>query len=186
MVPNRRATGLTAGVMLLAGTLLPAGCPVLTDALSPTILNATGLGERVASLPGDALAIVVEVENGTDRVIEFRISWRDAQEEAHEQTGVLGAGEKYAEALFCPVKELTLGDISDLDAVGVVVRLGATGGLQGGAGGPYLEVEPFGVLLQEGINYDCGDSVTFSVLPSQATLSGYQVFAFIRRSGAQP
>ncbi|GAF86848.1 unnamed protein product, partial [marine sediment metagenome] len=49
----------------------------------------------------------------------------------------------------------------------------------------YIEVEPFGVLLQEGINYDCGDVITFTILPSSATLSGYQSFAFIRRSGTQ-
>jgi hypothetical protein len=75
---------------------------------------------------------------------------------------------------------MTLGDVGNLDATGAIVRLGG-----GTADDPYIEVEPFGVLLQEGINYDCGDVITFTILPSSATLSGYQSFAFIRRSGAQ-
>ena len=45
-----------------------------------------------------------------------------------------------------------------------------------------IEVEPFGVLLRNGANYDCGDGVTFAVTNSGATLSGYQVFAFIERA----
>ena len=75
---------------------------------------------------------------------------------------------------------MTLGDVSNLDAAGAIARLGG-----GGSADPFVEIEAFGVLLQQGINYDCGDSVTFTILPSSATLSGYQVFAFIRRSGAQ-
>lgn len=170
---------------LLVGALLAGGCPSPTEVLNPTFLNAVGLGERVASLPGEAPAIVLEVENGTDRVVEFRVTWRDAEQNIHEQTGSLAPGQKYAEALFCPVEELTLGDVSNLDATGVVVRLGDGSGIAAYAGGPLIEVEPFGVLLQEGINYECGDNVTFRILPSQVTLSQYQTFAFIRRSGAQ-
>jgi hypothetical protein len=36
----------------------------------------------------------------------------------------------------------------------------------------------------EGINYDCGDGVTFAVQSSGTSSSGYQTFAYIRRSGS--
>jgi hypothetical protein len=45
---------------------------------------------------------------------------------------------------------------------------------------PYIDVEPFGIVLQEGLNYECGDAITFSVQRSTETLSGYQIFAYIR------
>ena len=170
---------IVAGAALAVGLLAADGCADIQNLLNPTFLQVLGVGERVATLPGDAPAVVLEVDNGTQRVVEFRMTWRDSDGEISERTGSLGVGEKYSEAVICPVTELTLGEVSNLDATGAIVRLGS-----GGASDPLIEVEPFGVLLQEGINYDCGDSVTFTVLPSGATLSGYQVFAFIRRSGA--
>jgi len=177
---NSHGKAIVTGVVLLAGLLSTSGCITAGDLFSPGFLQVLGVGERVANLPGEAPAIVLEVENGTDRVIEFRLTWRDGESRIQERTRSLGVDEKYAEALICPIEEMTLGDVSNLDDVGAIVRLG-----YGTANDPFIEVEPFGVLLQEGINYDCGDSVTFVVLPSNATLSGYQVFAQIRRSGAQ-
>jgi hypothetical protein len=171
---------IVAGAALALGLLVADGCADIQNLLNPTFLQAIGVRESAASLPGEAPAVVIEVENGTQRVIEFRITWRDADAEIHERNGTLGVGEKYAEALICPVVEMTLGEVGNLDAIGAIVRLGG-----GSADDPFVEVEPFGVLLQEGINYDCGDMITFTILPSSATLSGYQSFAFIRRSGAQ-
>ena len=171
---------MVGGVMLLAGLPFISSCVNAEELLNPAFLQVLGVGERASNLPGEAPAIVLEVENGTERVVEFRLTWRDVESRIQERTWTLGVGEKYSEALVCPVEEMTLGDVSNLDAVGAIVRLGS-----GTANDPYIEVEPFGVLLQEGINYDCGDSVTFVVWPSQATLSGYRIFAQIRRSGAQ-
>ena len=112
--------------------------------------------------------------------MEFRLTWRDGDGQIHERTGILGVGDKYSEALICPIEEMTLGDVGNLNAIGAIVRLWS-----GTAFDAFIEVEPFGVLLQEEINYDCGDVITFTVLPSSVTLSGYQSFAFIRRTGAQ-
>ena len=180
MVLNSHGKATVAGVVLLAGLLFVSSCVTAGDLFDPTFLQMLQIGERAANLPGEAPAIVLEVENGTDRVVEFRLTWRDAESTIQERTRSLGVGEKYSEALICPVEEMTLGDVSNLDDVGAIVRLGF-----GTASDPFIEVEPFGVLLQEGINYDCGDSVTFVVQPSGATLSGYRIFAQIRRSGAQ-
>lgn len=171
---------LGVGVVLLAGLPFWAGCAFAEGFLNPAFLQTLGLGVTVADLPGEAPALVLEVQNDTDRVVEFRLTWRDGEGEIQERTRSLGVGAKYSEALICPIEEMTLGDVSNLSAVGAIARLGA-----GQATDPFVEIEPFGVLLQEGINYDCGDSVTFTILPSSATLSGYQVFAFIRRSGEQ-
>jgi hypothetical protein len=179
VLKSRRRTIALAGA-LLAGILAAGGCADIQNLFNPAFLQAVGAGEAAATFPGEAPAIVIEVDNGTQRVIEFRVTWRDIDGEIQERTEALGLGAKYAEALICPIEEMTLGDVGNLDATGAIVRLGG-----GTADDPYIEVEPFGVLLQEGINYDCGDVITFTILPSSATLSGYQSFAFIRRSGAQ-
>ena len=176
--PRRRT--IVVGATLLTGLLFAGGCVDIQSAFNPAFLQAIGVGESAATVPGEAPAIVIEVENGTPRLIEFRVTWRDAEGEIQERTDALGVGQKYAEALICPIEEVTLGDVGNLDATGAIVRLGG-----GTFDDPYVEVEPFGVLLQEGINYDCGDVITFTILPSSATLSGYQSFAYIRRSGAQ-
>lgn len=157
-----------------------AGCGGVLSVFDSQFLTALGLNQGAAILPGEAPAVLLEVENRTSRVIEFRLTWRDSDGEIHERTRALAVEEKFAESVFCPVEEITLGDVSDLTATGAIVRLGI-----GGAQDAFVEVEPFGVLLQESINYDCGDSVSFQILPSSQTASGYQLFAFIRRSGAQ-
>jgi hypothetical protein len=159
--------------------LLASGCAP-TDVLNPQFLAAVGGGQQASNLPGEAPAVIVEVENQAGRVLEFRLTWRDVNEEVQQRTGRLAAGETYSEAVICPMTEVTLGDVGNLQSVGAIVRLGG-----GNADDPFVEVAPFGVLLQEGINYNCGDSITFRVSPSGATLSGYQVFGFVRRSGAQ-
>ena len=50
---------------------------------------------------------------------------------------------------------------------------------------PYIDVEAFGVLLREGVNYDCGDSLLFVVEPSGVTRSGYETIAYFRRATTQ-
>jgi hypothetical protein len=180
VVLNSRARAKVAGVALLAGLPLLGGCAGVGSFFNPAFLQVLGVGEQAASLPGEAPAVVLAVENATQHVIEFRVTWRDLEGRIQERTRALAVGEEYSEALICPVQEMTLGDVSNLDDIGAIVRLGG-----GTANDPFVEVEPFGVLLQDGINYDCGDSVTFVIQPSSVTLSGYRVLAQIRRSGAQ-
>jgi hypothetical protein len=177
---KRRLLHLAGRMAGIAGALWLVGCAGPTEVLNAQFLQDLGVGGTVASLPGEAPALLVEVENDTGRPIEYQLSWRDADGDVERFTGVLPADDKSGMMLFCPVVELTLGDVSDLTSTGAIVRLGS-----GGSNDPYIEVEPFGILLQDEINYHCGDSVTFAVLRSDATLSGFQVYAFIRRSGAQ-
>jgi hypothetical protein len=164
----------------IALALLMAGCADPFSFFNPQFIQTLGVGQTVANLPGEAPAVLVEVDNQTNRPIEFLLTWRESEGEVERLTGGLAPELKDGLVLFCPLEEVTLGDVSDLDATGAIVRLG-----NGESNDPLIEVEPFGVLLQQGVNYDCGDSITFTVLPSSASLSGYQVFAFIRRSGAQ-
>jgi hypothetical protein len=171
-----------AFVAVIGLTALLSGCAAsISSLLSPEFLNAAGLGSSVAALPGEAPAVLVELQNSTPRVIEARLAWRDSENQVVSRAGiVLGSGGKYAEAVICPVEEITLGDVSDLTATGAVVRLGV-----GAADDPVVQVEPFGVLLRDRANYNCGDVVTFAVEPSGVTASGYRVRALIRRSGVQ-
>jgi hypothetical protein len=172
---KRIAAGVTC---LLTGAVL-CGCADLNNLLDPSFLGALGFSSRAASLPGDAPAVVVAIDNRTARTIEVRITWRDDDNRVGERLRVLPPDTNVAEAVICPVTELTLGDVSDLNQPGAFVRLGS-----GGSDDPFIEVEPFGVLLKEDANYSCGDEVTFTVQASSATLSGYQIFAFIRRAEA--
>ena len=132
-----------------------------------------------ANIPGDAPALLLEVENQTNRLVEAQLSWRTADGQAHFRVVALSPGDKRNEVLICPVDEITLGDVGDLTQPGAFVRLGA-----GGQNDPYIEVEAFGILLKDQANYNCGDAVTFSVQLSSQTLSGYQIYAYIRRAEA--
>lgn len=157
--------------------LYGAGCVGLTEFVNPSFLSQVGLGETAATLPGEAPAVIVEVENRAGRIIDARVSWRTPEGTVDVRNLVVPVDSKISEALICPIDEMTLGDVSDPSESGAVVRLGA-----GTAADPIIFVEPFGVVLKEGVNYSCGDSITFTVMPSSQTLSGYQVFAFIRRA----
>ncbi len=166
-----------AVVALLASAVLTGGCSV-TALLNPDFLPTVLGGGGVAELPGDAPSIVVTLENTTDRVVTFQLMYRDANGDVETFQTTLSAASSTAQALICPVEEMTLGDLSNLQMSGAFVRLGA-----GTQSDPFVAVEPFGYVLREGVNYDCGDGVTFSVRASGATASGYQTFAFIQRAG---
>lgn len=182
MVARSRRAAVGAALAL---SILGAGCSSPLDFLNPTLLSALGAGQRVASLPGDAPGLLVAVRNGTDRWVDMVVSYRDIDDNVVNYTTVVKSGDKTAQMLICPVKELTLGDVANLGTPGVKVYLvsGATGAA-GLANAPFLEVDPFGTLLRVGVNYDCGDEVLFTVEPSGAARSGYQTRAEIRRSGA--
>lgn len=153
-----------------------AGCAAI-PVLNPEFLAAIGLGQTAAALPDEAPALVVGVDNLTNNTIDARISYRERDGRVIQQFYVLGPGEKTADSLICPIPEVTLGDVGDLEAIGAIVRLG--GGTPDDA---FIEVEPFGVLLQDEANYNCGDQITFQIVPSGSTLSGFQVLAFVQRA----
>lgn len=165
-----------AAVLIVAGVGL-SGCAGLATLLDPEFLNAIGLGTQAASLPGEAPAVLVAVENRTSRTIEAFLSYRASADTVRSYTVVVEPGERTATALVCPVTEITLGDVGDLTRVGAIVRLGV-----GNAEDPIIEVEPFGVLLRETANYNCGDSLTFAVIASGQTRSGFQTIAFVQRT----
>jgi hypothetical protein len=174
----RRATwtlaSLTGAIIMLGA----GGCTGITSLFNEEFLEAASIGTNAASLPGDAPAVLVAVENRTTRVVQAQISYRTDDSQVQSYSTLVEAGQKTAQALVCPVTELTLGDVSDLSQIGAIIRLGT-----GNANDPFVEVEPFGILMKEEANYECGDSVTFAVLPSGVTLSGYQVYAYIQRAG---
>lgn len=177
------------GAVLLA---VPPGCTAVTDFINPELLTSLTGGQIVNSLPDEAPGLLVSVENRTSRWAELTVSYRMADGGVETYTTSLNPGNKSGQMLVCPVEEITLGSVSDLDATGAVVALmqdtsdlevdETTGRF---IGLPLIEVEPFGVLLREGVNYDCGDSVLFVVRSSAQAPSGYETIAFFRRSGAQ-
>lgn len=170
LATNFRRTGLALGLLL--GAL--GGCFNPTSLLNPDFLSTIGLGSKVAIVPGENPAIVIEVENQTTHVVDTRLTVRDGAGNVSERQYTLGAGQKRSETWVCPVEAVTLGDVSDLTSTGAIVRLG-----NGDPADPFIVVEPFGVLLRNEINYACGQKVNFSVVTSGATQSGYQVFAYV-------
>jgi hypothetical protein len=164
---------------LLASLCLSlSGCGLVGGLLDPGLIDTLGLGSRAASLPGDAPAVLIAFENRTGRPATATISYRIGTDRVLTSTVNALPGDKLAEAFVCPVSEVTLGDVSNLTQSGVIIRLG-----NGTDADPFIEVEPFGVLLRENQNYSCGDSITFTVSPSSETRSGFRVFAFIQRAG---
>jgi len=188
MVRESNIRGLAAGKAAIGAVavvvmLLSPGCGTLTAVLSPDLVAALGVGESVSTIPGDAPEILVTSRNDTGNTVQMIISYRDGEGEVRSLVNTIQAGGKSATALPCPVTEITLGDISDLDAAGARVILGAGDPIAD----PFVNVEPFGVLLRDRLNYSCGDSLTFSVQLSGATRSGYQTFFYVQRSdAAQP
>src|SRR5262245_34366847 len=160
-----------------AALLAASGCVPPPDFDILEFLAALGFTGGAATLPGEAPAVIIELENRTGRVIEGQLTWRNSDGTVDERILVVPSDSKTSEAVICPVEEMTLGDVSNPQATGAVVRLG-----DGGPTDPFIAVEAFGVILKQDINYSCGDSVTFTVQPSNLTNSGYQAFAFIRRA----
>ena len=181
-----RGSKLAAGAGL-ALCVLAAGCGAIqvTNLLNPDFLTALGLGTPVATLPGVAPGLLVAVENRVDHPIVMVVSYRDQNDNVQSYTNTLAVGGTSATMLVCPVSEITLGDVSNLNQSGARVYLTSAPPDPNSLGGAaFIDVEPFASLLREGINYDCGDGLTFTVQTSTATRSGFQTFAFIRRSGS--
>ena len=176
-----------AGVILLPVALAPTGCnPLLQlpNLFNPDLFELLGSGGKVASLPGDAPGLLVAVENRTDRWVQMVVSYRDQDEEARSFTTLVAPLDKSGQMLVCPIQEITLGDVSNLQLSGarvfLVDEISADTDL---ASMPFIEVDAFGVLLIDAVNYNCGDGVTFAVQASSQAASGYRVFAYFRRSG---
>jgi hypothetical protein len=165
--------------------LLVAGCGSVTNLFNEEFLAAFGRRVEVANLPGDAPGLLVSVGNLTNRWITTVISYRDGDDAVQSYTTTVGPGEKTGQMLVCPVQEITLGDVGGLQTSGARVYLVDSAGTAADlATAPYIDVEPFGTLLKEVVNYDCGDEVVFSVENSGLTSSGYQTYAYIRRAGS--
>jgi hypothetical protein len=148
-----------------------------TEFLNPDFV-ASLVGGTAVTLPGNAPSLLVGLENRTGRLARMTVMYRSAEGTTETYTSTVESEQSTAQALMCPVSEITLGDLSNPDVVGVTILLG-----NGTTSDPYIEVEPFGIPLKAGENYDCGDGITFAVQMSGATKSGYQTVAYIRRAG---
>ncbi len=179
-MPKLRARLAEVGVLVL----LIAGCGYLPNLFNEEFLAAFGRGVDVANLPGDAPGLLVSVANVTNRWITVVISYRDGGDAVQNYTTTVGPGEKTGQMLICPVQELTMGDVSSLQAPGARVYLvdASVASAAELVNAPYIDVEPFGTLLKDVVNYDCGDEVVFTVETSNLTRSGYQTYAYIRRA----
>lgn len=173
-----------AGGALVLGALM-SGCGNLTGIFNPDFLGSLTGGATVSTVPDDAPGIVVWIDNRTSRYARAVVSYRDIDNNVRNFNVILAPGDQTGRMLVCPVTEITLGDVADLKAPGAIIYL--TDDLadnQDFADVPFVEVDPFGVLLREEVNYDCGDGLTFSVRETPGeTRSGYRTRAEIQRAG---
>ncbi len=184
MKPGNKLPAVIVGLALSAA-LAGCGALSLTNVLNPDLLTSAGLGQKVATLPGEAPGLRVSVENRTGLWVQMVVAYRDNQDTVQNYTTTLAPGDSSSQMLVCPVSEITLGDLSNLRQSGALVYLTSAGSSgQNLAALPYVEVDPFGVLMRTGVNYDCGDEVRFAVQPSSVAQSGFQIFGYVRRSGA--
>ncbi len=175
---------LTLSLIIAALGMLVGCTGTITNLFSPDFLSALGTGSSVASLPGEAPGLLVEVENRTDRWMQAVVSYRDGNDNVESFTTLVAPRDKTGQMVVCPITEITLGDVSNLSSTGARIFLIDVTGAVDPDTAPFIEVDAFGALLQEEINYNCGDALTFAVSESTATSSGYRIFAFIRRSAA--
>ena len=182
-IRGRLTLGVVCGVVM-------AACISCTEFVNSELLTALA-GQAVRTLPSEAPGLLVSVENRTEHLASVAISYRGSGQDVKSYTLTLEAQQHSAQLLVCPVTEITLGNVTNLAQSGawVVLQDVQTVPLldQAGApvGVPFIEVEPFAVLLRESVNYECGDELQFLVEPSGATRSGFGTEVLIRRSGVQ-
>ncbi len=182
-IRGRLTLGVVCGMVM-------AGCISPTEFVNPELLTALGASQGVRTLPSEAPGLLVSVENRTGQLTSVAISYRGSGQGVKSYTVMLQAQQHSAQLLVCPVTEITLGDVTNLGQSGAWVVLQDVPAVtldQAGAPAnvPFIDVEPFGVLLRAGVNYDCGDELQFLVEPSGATRSGFGTEVLIRRSGVQ-
>lgn len=172
-------------VMLAAlfGTLvfgLAAGCLSAAEFLNPEFVSSLGAA-RVATLPGQVPGLLVKVENRTSHWIEITLSYRDSDDTVQDFTTALAPHGMTGQMLICPVSAITVGSLSNREVSGARVALtDEAAGI--GDGVPFVDVDPFGRVLEEGINYDCGDELLFVVEPAAEMSSGYRSLVYHRAS----
>lgn len=162
------------GIVGTASAVTLAGCSEFSNILDPTFIDTLTGANQVAALPGNAPSILLTVENRTNKLAQVDVTYRTSDGVAQRLPITVSGGQQFAQAVACPVEEMTVGEITDLTVSGAFVNLG-----DGGDSDPFVAVEPFGVLLRDGITYECGDAVTFALVSSTATASGYRIVAFV-------
>lgn len=171
-----RMLGLATAFAALSST---GSCVTASDVFNTDFLS--GLFGQNATLPGDAPGLLVAVENRTTRPAQVVVSYRDGDDAVANYTTFISPQDKNQQLLLCPITEVTVGSVGDLEMSGAIVSLvpDATTALDQL---PYIQVDPFGSILREEVNFNCGDEVLFVLDESTRTSSGYEVIAFIRRS----
>lgn len=152
-----------------------AGCTGFYEIFNSDVLGLFESGQSVSDLPGDAPGILVAVENRTTHTMRAVISYRDGDDNVRSYTTIIGAGDHTAQMLVCPIEEITIGSVTDLTTAGAVIYLSdPTDTTTSYDDLPYVEVDAFGFLLQNDVNYACGDGLTFSVRADSTARSGYR------------
>lgn len=168
---------LSLGVTL-AWSALGVGC-------NPLALNSIQANRHVPSTPGANPFIVLRFSNsvvGPDQnttelddpaAINFRATWRYAGrgKDGFSLSGsILGAGEDIGWTLPCDVTVLTVGDVDDLKEWGAWISFNPPG-----TDPVRTPLPPFGKLLANGIDFRCGDVVTFMLQPDNSNSTHYSV-----------
>lgn len=173
----RMILSLGLGVALSWGALSP-GC-------NPKFTNSLGVGRAVPATPGPNPYIVLRFTNsvvGPDQspaepnvpaAANFEATWRYAGG-GKDFFGWIGdslrAGEDIGTMLPCDITVMTAGDVDDLTAWGAWISFNPPGE------DPVRQpLPPMGKLLTNGVDFRCGDVVTFMLAPNDAIPQRYSI-----------
>jgi hypothetical protein len=176
----RMALALCMGAALTWGGL-GFGC-------NPAFVQSLGGAAYVPTAPGTNPYILVRVLNavsgatmpvppgsttlGAPVGIGFALDWRYAGGQPGG-LGLPGAGlaqnEDIGELVDCNMTVITMGDVNDLTAPGAWLRYHGTLDFV------QQPIVPFGKLLQNGVDFRCGDVITFVTYNDSSATRGYAI-----------
>lgn len=142
----------------------------LSGCLNPTFVNKLSSGSFVPLAPGDTPYVQVLVINGTlEKTIDVVLGF------APEYQGInawgiagIGPGNQQGFVLTCDVNQIGLGDPTDLSRPAMVIT-----GEEGDA--VNVPASAFPLTLASGRDFNCGDTVIFSIVDDRNNSYGIQI-----------
>ncbi|HOA73305.1 MAG TPA: hypothetical protein PL151_12110 [Phycisphaerae bacterium] len=170
---KKRSTALEILTCITVGVL--AG---LSGCFNPAFVNQLAGGSVVPIAPGDTPFIHVLVINATQNsTVGMQFGWTPLTQGRNtaEYTGI-APEQQIGFLLPCPVEQIGLGNPNDLTQPAVVVTT------EGGA--VSIPASAFPLILQRGRDFDCGDTVVFTVIDSRSNGYGVEILpGRVRGSG---
>ncbi len=180
----RRCMSMRMILILMLGTAL--SWTALGLGCNATFLSSTGMSSYVPSTPGANPYIILRFTNsilGPDQSPDelnqpgeacFWATWRYAggglDSIGGKGTNDMGAGMDYGVVLPCDLTVMTVGNVDDLTQPGAWITYNP-----GGESNVLQALPPMGRVLQNGVDFRCGDVITFMLEPNNAIPARFDI-----------